>query len=144
LAMVLNPSCVMVSIPYRYKQNNSCKRTLTQPKIVSIPYRYKQNQISSPRARILLSVSIPYRYKQNYLLKKYQNSCRMSVSIPYRYKQNNKGCHRLRQPKNVSIPYRYKQNKRVSEMAYSSMTSGFQSPIGTNKTYTYGPNSYKW
>ena len=150
----------LVSIPYRYKKNQSAQTKLqtwfmsfnplqVQKKPMNMdefvkygmrfnPLQVQKKQIScrifSQRCR---NVSIPYRYKKN------TETCRIcsysltKVSIPYRYKQNCHGSGYCHKKIIVSIPYRYKQNS-IKKIGYMSVEECFNPlQVQTNSNWDF-------
>ena len=103
----------MVSIPYRYKQNQKTKQNKPKHKKVSIPYRYKQNyllseigiyaQTSFNPLQVQTKLFPPIRHRD--FLVQFQSP--IGTNKTYK-KQTVHDTDYF-----VSIPYRYKQNSRI-------------------------------
>ena len=125
---------VIVSIPYRYKQNFIFRNMsggetgsfnplqVQTTVIVKVRRLAEVFQSQSPIGTNNLSKMVPLFFQS------------WRVSIPYRYKQNIISREKLNSICDVSIPYRYKQNQDENGRLYLEFPV-FQSPIGTNKTF---------
>ena len=102
--------------------------------VVSIPYRYKQNDPEHGFLKPYLhEFQSPIGTNKTIIIRK-ESVQQEQVSIPYRYKQNiDMVTSGMDEERAVSIPYRYKQNTRLDRVKLG-LDPEFQSPIGTNKT----------
>ena len=104
-------------------------------KVVSIPYRYKQNV----RQRVMIQV-ICLKFQSpigtnKTLLTQIKQFIDYNRFNPLQVQTKLSQYIPRARPNYVSIPYRYKQNS-METSAEITVWSEFQSPIGTNKTYT--------
>ena len=122
-----------VSIPYRYTKNSSLYRTSNRRHQVSIPYRYTKNKNRIGGRRMLEFSFNPLQVHKKPVCNLCLNKNKMLVSIPYRYTKNF-----LQKTMPNKAPLLFQSpigtQKTYTPSAITTCCFMFQSPIGTQKT----------